>query len=72
MTFVGFLNTFVHTVMYSYYLATLLFGTQKFDFLKKWITRMQLVRMCAESKSLRCLFTPQVGLTLRLVGQKPV
>ncbi|XP_034242982.1 uncharacterized protein LOC117646255 [Thrips palmi] len=44
VTFVGFLNTFVHTIMYSYYLATLLFGTKSFNFLKKWITRMQLLQ----------------------------
>lgn len=46
VTFVGFLNTFVHTIMYSYYLLTALDPRVKKNVTaKKWITRMQLVSL---------------------------
>lgn len=37
------LNMFVHTVMYSYYFASLFIGENKFVFIKKSITIMQMV-----------------------------
>lgn len=59
VTFVGFLNTFVHTIMYGYYLVTILFGSQKFAFLKIWITRMQLFQFfCVFVHSTQVFFQP--------------
>lgn len=43
-TFLGLINTFVHIIMYSYYLLTALGpGVQKYLWWKKHITRMQMV-----------------------------
>jgi GNS1/SUR4 family len=43
-TFLGLINTFVHIIMYSYYLLTALGpGVQKYLWWKKHITRLQMV-----------------------------
>jgi GNS1/SUR4 family len=51
-TFLGLINTFVHIIMYSYYLLTALGpGVQKYLWWKKHITRLQMV-----SDDVRCRF----------------
>jgi len=50
-TFFGFLNTFVHIIMYSYYLlAALGPSVQKYLWWKKYLTALQMV---SETKHLR-------------------
>jgi len=46
-TFVGFVNTFVHTIMYSYYLLAILRPPNKYGQIwwKKYLTMLQLVRL---------------------------
>lgn len=46
-TFVGFVNTFVHTIMYSYYLLAILRPPNKYGQIwwKKYLTMLQLVRI---------------------------
>ncbi|KAJ8918567.1 hypothetical protein NQ315_013072 [Exocentrus adspersus] len=46
-TFIGLINSFVHVIMYSYYLlAALGPQVQKFLWSKKYITTIQLVQFC--------------------------
>ncbi|XP_059472453.1 elongation of very long chain fatty acids protein AAEL008004-like [Neocloeon triangulifer] len=46
-TFLGLINTFVHIIMYSYYLLTALGpNVQKYLWWKKHITRMQMFQFC--------------------------
>lgn len=48
-TFFGFLNTFVHIIMYSYYLIAALGPQyQKFLWWKKYLTTIQMVRWWAK------------------------
>lgn len=44
-TFIGFINCFVHIVMYSYYLLAALGHTDLWW--KRYVTRLQLVQFCA-------------------------
>ncbi|CAG9864846.1 unnamed protein product [Phyllotreta striolata] len=46
-TFIGFINAFVHIIMYGYYsLAALGPGVQKYLWWKKYITTLQMVQFC--------------------------
>ncbi|XP_065342488.1 very long chain fatty acid elongase 7 isoform X2 [Cloeon dipterum] len=46
-TFIGFINTFVHIIMYAYYLLSALGPQlQKYLWWKKYITRMQMAQFC--------------------------
>jgi len=48
MTFMGFLNTFVHTVMYGYYLlAAMGPWIRPYLWWKKYLTKIQLIQFVA-------------------------
>lgn len=66
--FIGLVNTFVHIVMYSYYgLAALGPHMQKYLWWKRYLTRLQLVRVsCSQSqhKSFTSFFKNKINLCL--------
>ncbi|KRT79802.1 hypothetical protein AMK59_8244 [Oryctes borbonicus] len=44
--YLEYINSFVHMVMYSYYLLCVVYGTSKVSWFKKQVTRLQLVQFC--------------------------
>ncbi|GJQ85716.1 hypothetical protein Trydic_g13406, partial [Trypoxylus dichotomus] len=44
---VAYINCFVHVMMYGYYLVSVIYGSSAVGWLKKQVTRLQLVQFCA-------------------------